>query len=309
LPSLAILVPLLLVMLVAANGALTTVPPALTGPAPALTFTRLVGIGIAGAAADDSASDATAVGMHGAAASATQASPSGLLGPAEASLAPIQEIDAGAPRPTDELADDVPVVQAAFAAAPPAVPYRLPVPFHSQKDGDRFQGSNCGPAALGMVLRAFGMEETNAQLRLISHTYQGTVGYRGGTALQYVAAAGRDFGIDPVGLYDGANFHRWSIDEIRAELDLGRPVVPLVKYRLLPGHEVSTIRFDHYIVIHGTDGDRFLYHDPAYENPADGASRWISAEQLGAAMYASIVPGQAVAFAPGTHAALAALSA
>jgi hypothetical protein len=183
--------------------------------------------------------------------------------------------------------------------------FKLDVPFHSQKDGDRFQGSNCGPAALSMVLSAFGTDRTNADLRLISHTYQGTVGYRGGTALQYVARAAEDFGVEPIGLYDGPDqFHRWTIDEVRDELEAGRPVVPLVKYRLLPGHEASTIRFDHYVVLYGVDGDRFLYHDPAYDSSREGAARWISADQLNTAMRSSIVPGQAVAFDPGVHAGL-----
>lgn len=49
------------------------------------------------------------------------------------------------------------------------------------------------------------------------------------------------------------------------------------------------------------DGDRFLYHDPAYQSPADGAGRWISATQLSTAMRSSVVPGQAVAFGGGQH--------
>src|SRR5207302_476916 len=82
------------------------------------------------------------------------------------------------------------------------------------------------------------------------------------TALQHMASVAKDLDLQPRGLYDGADFHRWSIDDIRHELESGRPVIPLVKYRLLPGHETSTTRFDHYIVIYGMDGDRFLYHDP-----------------------------------------------
>ncbi len=212
------------------------------------------------------------------------------------------------------------LVEAGRSVAPSAADLResgsfqLAVPFRTQKDGDRFQGSNCGPASLAMVLRGFGMDESNADLRLISHTYQGTVGYRGGTALQYVAMAARNFGVDPVGLYEqpgspasplgSGGFRRWSVDDVREEVAAGRPVVPLVKYRLLPGHEGSTIRFDHYIVIHGMDGDRFLYHDPSFASPKDGEARWIDAAQLSAAMRASIVPNQAVAFGPGQHSEL-----
>ena len=184
--------------------------------------------------------------------------------------------------------------------------FRLDVPFRTQKDGDRFQGSNCGPASLAMVFAGYGIDQSNSELRLRSHTYQGTAGGRGGTALQFMAMAAADFDIAPLGLYDGQSFHRWTIDEIRGQLGQGRPVVPLVKYRLLPDHETSTTRFDHYVVIYGTDGDRFLYHDPAFAAAADGAARWMSSSQLKTAMAAAIVPNQAVAFAAGSRSALGA---
>jgi len=197
-----------------------------------------------------------------------------------------------------------PTADAEGTPAATAASFRLAVPFRTQKDGDRFQGSNCGPAALGMVLEAFGITHTNSELRLLTHTYQGTVGARTGTALQHMARVGRDFGLNPIGLYGGQEFARWTIEDIRAELRAGRPVIPLVKYRLLPGHEDSRFRADHYIVIHGMDGDEFLYHDPAFESPWEGAARWIDASRLDEAMRPTFPRQQAVAFDPGRHAAL-----
>jgi hypothetical protein len=185
--------------------------------------------------------------------------------------------------------------------------FRLPVPFQSQKDGSRYQGSNCGPAALAMVLGAHGMFQNNDDLRFLTHTYQGTVGRRGGTALQHMSTVGGDFGLVPVGLYDGEDFHRWTVDEIRAQVEAGSPVVPLVKYRLLPGNEGSGVRFDHYIVLHGVQGNRFLYHDPAHALADDGAARWITATQLEAAIANASIPRQAVAFAGGQFGRLPAL--
>src|SRR3954471_4655927 len=62
--------------------------------------------------------------------------------------------------------------------------FRLIVPFRTQKDGSRWQGSNCGPATLGMLLDGFGMTgQDTDDLRFRAHTYQGTVGMRTGTAL------------------------------------------------------------------------------------------------------------------------------
>ena len=148
------------------------------------------------------------------------------------------------------------------------------------------------------------MVQTNADLRLLTHTYQGTVGARTGTALQHMARVGQDFGLTPDGLYEGPEFTRWTIEGVRAELRAGRPVIALVKYRLLPGHEDSRFRADHYIVIHGMDGDDFLYHDPAFESPWEGAARWIDAPWLEEAMRPTFPRQQAVAFGPGRHSAL-----
>jgi hypothetical protein len=155
-----------------------------------------------------------------------------------------------------------------------------------------------------MVLESFSMVQTNADLRWLTHTYQGTAGMRGGTALEHMATVGGDFGLEPVGLYDGDDFHRWTVDEVRAQVEMGRPVIPLVKYRLLPGHEASGIRYDHYVVIYGVVGDHFLYHDPSYETAEEGAAHWITSGQLDAAMRITLEPRQAVAFAPGVHASL-----
>jgi len=188
---------------------------------------------------------------------------------------------------------------------------RMPVPFRTQKDGDRFQGSNCGPAALGMILDAFGVARGNSDLRFLTHTYQGTVGARTGTALQHMARVAADLGLEPRGLYQRPDptwgkegFARWTVEDIRAEVLAGRPVVPLVKFRLLPGHEDRLVRADHYIVIHGVDGDQFLYHDPIYESPWEGGAKWMSAETLAAAMRPTLVPQQAVSFGAGRLAAL-----
>jgi hypothetical protein len=191
---------------------------------------------------------------------------------------------------------------------------RMPFPFRTQKDGDRFQGSNCGPAALGMILDAFGVARGNADLRFLSHTYQGTVGARTGTALQHIAHVAADLGLEPRGLYQRPDrswgkegFARWTVEDIRAEVLAGRPVVPLVKFRLLPGHEDSPFRADHYVVIHGVDGDQFLYHDPIYESPWEGGAKWMSDETLAAAMRPTLVPQQAVSFGSGRFAVLPAL--
>jgi hypothetical protein len=180
----------------------------------------------------------------------------------------------------------------------PAPPGKVAVPWRTQLDGSRFAGSNCGPASLGMVLDAFGVSKPTDNLRYLTHTYQGTWGSSTGTALQHIARVAEDFGVPSRGLYDGPRFRTWTIAELREEIRQGHPVMILVKYRLLPGHEGSRAGYDHYIVVWDVDGDSFVYNDPAYTRSRDGYGRRISASALERATKASIIPGQAVAFLP-----------
>ena len=170
------------------------------------------------------------------------------------------------------------------------------VPFRTQRDGSRFAGSNCGPAALAMVLETYGISEGNDDLRFLSHTYQGTAGRRGGTALQHLAHVAEDYGIATAGLYAGEEFHRWTIAELRAEVEQGRPVIVLVKYRMLPGREYSNVRFDHYVVLWGLTADGFIYNDPIYPAADEGYARQMTDTQLEAAMRNTMESRQAVAF-------------
>ena len=191
------------------------------------------------------------------------------------------------------------------AATPPVPEYwiesrvfHLEVPFRTQKDGGPWQISNCGPAGLGMVLDGFGIAgHATDDLRLRSHTYQGTVGARTGTALQHIARVAEDLGLPTHGLYDAAGeFNRWSLDDIRGQLHQGRPVMPLVRLYLLPGNEGVGTRWGHYILLTGISEDGFFYNDPLKPSAAEGLGRRISAEQLALAMVNSHIPGQAVSF-------------
>jgi hypothetical protein len=76
----------------------------------------------------------------------------------------------------------------------------------------------------------------------------------------------------------------------------GHPVIVLVKYRLLPGREYSTVRYDHYVVLWGLTPNGFVYNDPIYGSAAEGFGRFMTDEQLSAAMGPTMEPRQAVAF-------------
>jgi hypothetical protein len=176
--------------------------------------------------------------------------------------------------------------------------FRLEVPFRTQKDGSRWQISNCGPAALGMVLDAFGVRgQATDDLRFRSHTYQGTVGMRTGTALEHLAHVAEDFGVPTFGLMlEDGSFRRWTSADLRAQLRQGRPVMVLVRLYLLPGYEGIGTRWGHYVLLTGLRPDGFFYSDSLRTDPAEGAGGYLSTEALEQAMLASHIPGQAVAF-------------
>ena len=176
--------------------------------------------------------------------------------------------------------------------------FRLVVPFRTQKDGGRWQTSNCGPATLGMILDGFGItDQATDDLRVRAHTYQGTLGMRTGTGLDHVAHVGEDLGIATHGLFrsDGS-FRTWELSEIVEELRRGRPVMPLVRLYLVPGYEGMAPRWGHYILLTGIGPEGFYFSDSLKTDPAAGTSGVISERQLMSAMSASHIPGQAVAF-------------
>lgn len=177
--------------------------------------------------------------------------------------------------------------------------FRLVVPFRTQKDGSPWQGSNCGPATLGMILEGYGIAgQSTDDLRFRAHTYQGTVGWRTGTALEHVAHVAEDFGVRTFGLYgsDGA-FRYWQISDIVSELREGHPVMPLIRLYLLPGYEGMSTRWGHYILLTGLAPDGFYFSDSLKTDPTAGTSGVITEHQLAAAIAGSQIPGQAVAFA------------
>ena len=185
------------------------------------------------------------------------------------------------------------------AAQEPGDFFYLPIRYRSQFDGTAYAAGNCGPAALGMVLSAFRDEyvETTA-IRSAVNIMQGTDGmYDSGTSLEVMAALGRRYGAIPLGLHEGAGYHQWTLDEVRAELRAGHPVIPQVHYARMPGHEWESRSIDHYIVLIGLSGENFIYHDSAFHDNG-GQSLVITPERLRQAWSTGDFGFAAVAFRP-----------
>ena len=164
-------------------------------------------------------------------------------------------------------------------ARPTGIPV---VPYRGQYDGSSFQRSNCGPAALGMLLGYNGQSASTLDLRLDANRQMHTSNPTNGTSWPSLVYAARARGFEPTGLYAGASsaYRVWSTDEL---LGAG-PTIALVRYRSLPGHEKSRYNGDHYIVVLGRDSaGNVVYHDSSPVGGGSGAYLLMSRAQLEAA--------------------------
>lgn len=172
----------------------------------------------------------------------------------------------------------------------------LSIPHRSQYDRSPYAETNCGPASLGMILDAYGLRYGTDPLRREVNRAQGTSDPEEGTALAAIAEVGRRAGLFPMGLYARPGvFKRWTLGELREQLEEGRPVITLVRYAALPGATLD-LGLDHYIVLSGLAGDQFIYNDSS-QPQGRGAGLLISREALQRAWQTTIIAGHAVAFA------------
>jgi uncharacterized protein YvpB len=173
----------------------------------------------------------------------------------------------------------------------------LKVPYRSQLDGNPWAAANCGPTSVAMVLEAHGVQATSTEVRRRVMALQRTPNCdECGAFIEHLAGAVEAYGLQSIGLQgDDGKLSRWSLDDIRAGLRAGHPVLAQVMYRQLPGREDSPYYGDHYVVVTGMLGEDFLYNDPIDDGP--GYGRLIRADQLRRAMAASDFPLAAFATA------------
>jgi hypothetical protein len=188
------------------------------------------------------------------------------------------------------------LVTSAFAAPPDNLV--LPVPQRSQADGTVWASSNCGPAAISEVLEAFGQKLPTKVLRDRANQLLGISDPNTGTRIQDLAQVVREHGLTVTGPYDGGKFRRWTLDDVRAEIQAGHPVVVQVYYPLLPNHRGSGISTDHYVAIVGISGDGFVFNDSA-DRDAPGYHQEMTADQFTRAWGASQQPFGAFSVEPG----------
>ncbi|MHB1413654.1 MAG: C39 family peptidase [Chloroflexota bacterium] len=173
------------------------------------------------------------------------------------------------------------LVASLFASVSPAQAAEdlvLPVPYRSQFDGTVWAASNCGPTSIAMVLEAYDQDVPTKTLRDRANQLYGIASPGTGTRIEDLARVVQERGLTTFGLMDGRAFHKWTLDDVRAEIEAGRPVVALVYYPSLPNHKGGAA-VGHYIVIVGVEGDDFLFNDSATHN-GSGYQVPITATQL-----------------------------
>jgi LysM repeat protein len=159
-------------------------------------------------------------------------------------------------------------------------------PYRSQLDGSPYAEANCGPTAVGMALDAFGISVPSRQLRAESLNAQRMFGNGVGTLITALASVIEKHGLSTLDLHVGGALHKWSLDDIRAHVRQGHPVIVQVRYRSLPGRGGVFYFGDHYILVTGVVSDGFLYNDPI-DIDGLGWDRVMSGDRLRTAMDAS----------------------
>jgi hypothetical protein len=174
----------------------------------------------------------------------------------------------------------------------------LGVPHRTQFDDSLYGPTNCGPTSLGMVFEAYGLKTypTDA-IRGEVNRISGDFSPNNGTSLGAIAVVAQRAGLHPMDLYQRpGSYKRWTIEDVRAHLKEGRPIITLTRYADLPGNSYYGSDINHYIVLSGLSGDQIIYNDSAYSQ-GRGRGLLISPEALQRAWANSNMPGHSMAFA------------
>lgn len=122
--------------------------------------------------------------------------------------------------------------------------------------------------------------------------------------VQHLAAVAEGYGLRTAGLWrreGGGKLDRlrdWQPADVRHAVLAGQPVIVQARFQALPGREELRGFVDHYIVVHGLDGEGFVYSDP-YDRAGGGLRQVIGASALRRAMQTASTPGAAFAvYAP-----------
>lgn len=157
----------------------------------------------------------------------------------------------------------------------------LQVPYRSQYDGSTYEWGNCGVAAITMAMEYYGQHWSTHAVRESINALTGNWSTKSGVDWRYLKTALERRGFATIGPYHArGGYLYWTLDDLLAQTEQGRPIILLVHYRSLPGHENDDWPGDHYIVFLGLTPDGgVIYHDPGFEGD-EGANRIIDQATL-----------------------------
>ena len=187
---------------------------------------------------------------------------------------------------------DVPIAQ---PFSPFASVARLDVPYRTQLDGSISSAANCGPTSVAMAIESFGIYVPTAQSRVLAMRAMGISDPFSGTTLESLRAVAETYGLQGLDLHENGRYKKWSLEDVRAHLRAGHPVIPQLRYRMMPGREWLWVSYDHYVVITGMVGDDFIINDPVGLN--GHGERVLTASELTRAWMNSDFPGAGMAIA------------
>ncbi len=162
---------------------------------------------------------------------------------------------------------------------------RLWVPYRSQFDNSAEEQANCGPATLGMYMSYFGEWWFTKGIRRDINRYDGDWSIEAGASWEALVYAAAQRGFNVFGLHNGwgeeIGYRTWTFDELMEQIRNNRPVMLLVRFWNLPGHEEHDWWGDHYILFLGiTENGDVIYHDSAFRGDVKGANTVMSRKQL-----------------------------
>lgn len=178
-----------------------------------------------------------------------------------------------------------------FWGGPNTDAHVLDVPYRNQLDGSSYAFANCGPTTLAMAAAYYGIDASPWDLRVASmkaqHSWvtdEGGYSDRYGVFIYNLATVAEQIGLHANGLWNregghSGGLHVWQALDLRREIQADHPVIVQVEYRALPAHQSSRAMDDHFIVVHGIQGDDFVYSDPLGFGE-DGPDQLISERDL-----------------------------
>src|SRR5690606_701580 len=149
----------------------------------------------------------------------------------------------------------------------------IDVPYRSQWDADaQLSTGDCGIVSVAMICNWKGISITPDQLIHKAGLATGRSLY----SFAELMLAGKAVGLN----FRYVRPARW--DDIRAELDAGRPVIPLLRYGELIGNQDVTFTGGHFLVVVGYDTNGVYVNDSNWwgEKRNKGKNRKISIERF-----------------------------